>query len=326
MIKDQVITDNYAIYNGDSMQVLPTIRDKSVDLIIYSPPFIGLYKYSSLPQDFSNCKDKAEFLAQYEFLVKETARLIKPGRIVAVHTMDIINTSTNQLYDFPHDVIELHEKYGMTYVNKVTIWKEPLTVRMRTMVKSLTHKTIVEDSTKAYTAAPDYLLFFRRTGDNEVPVTHEKGFTEYFGSNPMINDMEGKYGTFENLKKKYANHQDPKTNKLSHIIWQRYASSVWDDIRIDNVLPFRESKEGDDEAHVHALQLDVIQRVVELYSNPGEVVLTPFMGVGSEVYGPVKMGRKAVGVELKESYFKQAIANLQSIRLEDESKKQLTLI
>jgi DNA modification methylase len=326
MIKDQVITEDYAIYNGDSMKVLPTIKDRSADLIIYSPPFTGLYKYSSLPEDLSNCKDKDEFLKQYEFFVKETARLIKPGRIVAVHTMDIINTSTNQLYDFPHDVIELHEKHGMTYVNKITIWKEPLTVRMRTMVKSLTHKTIVEDSTKAYTAAPDYLLIFRKTGDNEVPVTHERGFTEYFGANPMINDMEAKYGTFEHLKKKYAQHEDPKTNKLSHIIWQRYASSVWDDIRIDNVLPFRESKEEDDEAHVHPLQQDVIQRVVELYTNPGEVVLTPFMGVGSEVYAPVKMGRKGVGIELKPSYFKQAIANLQSIKKENESEKQLSLI
>jgi DNA modification methylase len=326
MINNQVITDKYAIYNGDCMQVLPTIKDRSADLIIYSPPFIGLYKYSSLPQDFSNCKDNKEFLDQYEFLVKETARLIKPGRIVAVHCMDIINTSTNQLYDFPHDVIELHEKYGMNYVNKITIWKEPLTVRMRTMVKSLTHKTTVQDCTKAFTAAPDYLLLFKKTGDNEVPVTHPFGFKEYYGSEIMINDMEEKYGTFENLKKKYINHEEHLTNKLSQVIWQRYASSVWSDIRLDNVLPFRESKDEDDEKHVHPLQLDVIQRIVELYTNPGEVVLTPFMGVGSEVYAPVKMGRKAVGIELKESYFKQAIANLQSIKSEDESKKQLSLI
>jgi len=153
-------------------------------------------------------------------------------------------------------------------------------------------------------------LIFRKGGENKVPVTHPNGFKHYFGATPMLPEMEAKYGKYEHLQIKYADHKDPKTNKLSHIIWQRYASSVWDDIRGNNVLPFRDSKEEDDEKHVHPLQLDVIDRIVELYSNRGEVVLTPFMGVGSEVYSPVSMGRKAIGIELKDSYFKQAIKNL----------------
>jgi DNA modification methylase len=176
------------------------------------------------------------------------------------------------------------------------------------------HKLIVEDSTECFTAMPDYLLVFKKTGENQVPVTHPKGLKYYAGATPILPEMIGKYGTFEQLKSKYKDHPDPKTNKLSHIIWQRYASSVWDDIRIDEVLKYKESKEEDDEKHVHPLQLDVVDRIVELYSNPGEIVLTPFMGVGTEVYSPVSLGRKAIGIELKESYYKQAIKNLSDVK------------
>jgi DNA modification methylase len=310
MIKEQVVTNDYAIYNSDCMFVLPTLPDESIDLSVYSPPFAGLYNYSSHENDFSNCESKDQFLQQYEFLIAEIARVTKPGRISAVHCTDVIDTKTGHLWDFPHEIIRIHEKYGMGYKNKITIWKEPLKVRMRTMVRSLMHKLIVEDSTECFTAMPDYLLIFKKKGENAVPVTHERGLSEYFGETPILPAMTEKYGTFEDLKKKYAGHDDPKTNKLSHIIWQRYASSVWDDIRIDNVLPFRDGKDEDDEKHVHPLQLDVIDRIVELYSNLGETVLTPFMGVGSEVYSPVSMGRKGIGVELKDSYFKQAVLNL----------------
>lgn len=246
------------------------------------------------------------------YLIKEIARITKPGRITAVHCTDVIDPSSNNagLWDFPHEIIKLHERYGFRYRNKITVWKEPLKVRMRTMVKSLMHKLIVEDSTECFTAMPDYVLIFKKKGENKVPVTHTEGFTEYYGEVPMLPAMQEKYGTFEDLKRKYEGHKDPKTNKLSHIIWQRYASSVWDDIRIDNVLPFREGRDQDDEKHVHPLQLDVIDRLVELYTNKGEIVLTPFMGVGSEVYSPVSLGRKAIGIELKRSYYQQAIKNL----------------
>jgi len=155
---------------------------------------------------------------------------------------------------------------------------------------------------------------FKKKGENQVPVTHPYGITHYAGATPMLPAMVEAYGDYDGLKKKYAGWKDPKTNKLSHIHWQRYASSVWDDIRIDEVLKYKDSKDEDDEKHVHPLQLDVIDRTVELYSNPNEVILTPFMGVGSEVYSPVSMGRKAIGIELKESYFKQAVFNLSDVK------------
>lgn len=318
--KDQVITPQYAIYNSDCMEVLPALPDNSIDLSIYSPPFAGLYNYSSSERDFSNCENKEQFLDQYEFLIAQMARVMKPGRITAVHCTDVFDNAC-RLWDFPHEIIRLHEKYGFQYRNRITIWKEPLKVRMRTMVKSLMHKLIVEDSTQCFTAMPDYVLILTKKGDNVVPVTHPKGLTRYFGATPILPNILQAWNNanemrltedelWDHLKNTYADHEDPKTNKLSHYIWQRYASSVWDDIRIDNVLPFRDSKDPDDEKHVHPLQLDVIDRLVDLYSNSGETVLTPFMGVGSEVYSPVSLGRKAIGIELKDSYFKQAQINL----------------
>lgn len=320
-VKDQIITDDYAIYNGDCVDVVSSLADNSVDLSVYSPPFCGLYNYSSDHRDMSNCETREQFLAQYEYLVEQIARVTKPGRITAVHCTDVFDNAC-RLWDFPHEIIRIHEKHGFQYRNRVTIWKEPLKVRMRTMVKSLMHKLIVEDSTQCFTAMPDYMLILTKKGDNQVPVTHPQGLKRYFGATPILpnilqawnNANETEFTSeelWEYLKNNFYDHEDTKSNKLSHYIWQRYASSVWDDIRIDNVLPFRDSKEEDDEKHVHPLQLDVIDRIVELYSNPSETVFTPFMGVGSEVYSPVSLGRKAIGAELKDSYFKQAKINLQ---------------
>jgi DNA modification methylase len=322
-VKDQLITDRYAIYNSDCMLVLPTLETESIDLSVYSPPFAGLYNYSSSENDFSNCETKEQFLEQYDFLVAEIARVTKSGRITAVHCTDVFD-NTCRLWDFPNEIIRIHQKYGFEYRNRITIWKEPLKVRMRTMVQSLMHKFIVEDSTKCFTAMPDYVLIFTKKGENKVPVTHPYGLFNYAGDIPILPNILRAWNNANNselnevelwdyLNSKFENHKDPKSNKLSHYIWQRYASSVWDDIRIDNVLPFRDSKEDDDEKHVHPLQLDVIDRIVELYSNPDEIVLTPFMGVGSEVFSPVSMGRKAIGIELKDSYFKQAILNMKHV-------------
>ena len=313
MIKNQVITEDYALYESDCMYVLPTLADASIDLSVYSPPFAGLYNYSSSENDFSNCETREEFLAQYEFLIAEIARVTKPGRITAVHVTDIMDSKTGSMWDFPHEVKKLHQKHGFAHRNTITIWKEPLKVRLRTMVRSLMHKLIVEDSTDCFTAMPDYLLIFKRDGVNEVPVTHARGLSYYAGATPILPSMVARYGTFSQLKAKWQDHKDAYTNKLSHIIWQRYASSVWDDIRIDHVLKYKEGRDEDDEKHVHPLQLDVIDRIVELYSNPGEVVLTPFMGVGSEVFSPVSLGRKAIGIELKDTYFRQAIKNLKGV-------------
>lgn len=332
-VKDQFHAENYSLYNSDCMYVMPSIDSESVDLSIYSPPFAGLYQYSSTPNDMSNCDSKEQFLEQYEFLVKEISRVTKSGRITAVHCTDVFD-NTCRLWDFPNEIIRIHERNGFEYRNRITIWKEPLQVRMRTMVQSLMHKFIVEDSTKCFTAMPDYVLIFTKKGENKVPVTHKFGLKHYAGATPILPHMlkawnnanSTKYNEeelWDHLKSKYDDHKDLKTNKLSHYIWQRYASSVWDDIRIDNVLPFRDSKEEDDEKHVHPLQLDVIDRLVELYSNPNEVVLTPFMGVGSEVYSPVSMGRKAIGIELKDSYYKQSLLNLKEAckRFKNESKQ-----
>jgi len=337
MIKDQIITDKYSIYNADNMEVMPQIPDCSIDLSIYSPPFCGLYNYSSDARDMSNCETSNQFLEQYEYLISEIARTTKPGRITAVHCTDIFDNSC-RLWDFPHEIIALHDKYGFQYRNRITIWKEPLKVRMRTMVKSLMHKLIVEDSTQCFTAMPDYVLIFTKKGDNAVPVVHPKGLTRYFGDTPILpnilnawNNANGTKMTadelWNHLKTSFYDHDDLKSHKLSHYIWQRYASSVWDDIRIDNVLPFRDSREDDDEKHVHPLQLDVIDRLVELYSNPGEIVLTPFMGVGSEVYSAISMGRNSIGIELKDSYFKQSVINLSyaANRFDSDDQKQVDL-
>jgi DNA modification methylase len=315
MVKQQKVTDEYAIYNSDCMYVISQMPENSIDFSVYSPPFAGLYNYSSHENDFSNCETKEQFLEQYEFLIKEMARVTKAGRINAVHVTDV-HTNTGRLWDFPGEVIRLHEKYGMQYHNRITIWKEPLKVRMRTMVQSLMHKFIVEDATRCFTAMPDYVLIFKKAGESEVPVQHPNGLNdfEYFGENPFLKSHEETYGNYSDFRKKWAKFNgDHRENKLSHLTWQRYASSVWDDVRIDNVLQFKDSREEDDEKHVHPLQLDVIDRLVYLYTNPNETVLTPFMGVGSEVYSPVSMGRKAIGIELKDSYFKQAVINLKEV-------------
>lgn len=305
------------------MYVMPELPDASIDLSVYSPPFAGLYNYSSSINDMSNCNSKEQFLEQYEYVIKEISRITKPGRITAVHCTDIIASAAGgSMWDFPHEIIKLHEKYGMQYRNRITIWKEPLKVRMRTMVRSLMHKLIVEDSTECFTAMPDYVLVFKKKGVNEVPVTHPRGLTEYSGDTPILDNILSAWNNanksslnkdelWEHLQTAFADHEDPKSNKLSHYIWQRYASSVWDDVRIDNILPFKESRDEEDEKHVHPLQLDVIDRLVDLYSNRDEVVFTPFMGVGSECYSAVRKGRKAIGVELKSSYFRQALMNLE---------------
>ena len=316
--KQEIHTDRYSIYNGDCIDVIKGLPNNSIDLSIYSPPFAGLYQYSSDPRDMSNCESKEQFLQNYEFLVKELSRVTKDGRINAVHCTDVFD-NTCRLWDFPNEIIKLYEKYGFEYRNRITIWKEPLKVRMRTMVQSLMHKFIVEDSTKCFTAMPDYILIFTKKGENQVPVTHPFGINHYAGETPILPNILRAYNNanntdftsdelWEHLNKI---NEDDKITKLNHYIWQRYASAVWDDIRVDNVLPFHDAREDDDEKHVHPLQLDCIDRIVELYSNPDEVVLTPFMGVGSEVFSPVSMGRKGIGIELKDSYFKQAVKNLE---------------
>jgi DNA modification methylase len=330
-VKDQTVTDRYALYNGDCMDVITTMQDESIDLSVYSPPFANLYTFSSSERDMSNVSDINEFINQYEFLVKEMSRVTKSGRINAIHITDICDVS-GTLSDFPNKIIELHKKHGFEYKNKITVLKEPLKVRIRTMVQSLMHKFIMEDSTKCFTANPDYILVFKKKGENKAPVVHPFGINHYAGEIPILPNMLRAWNNANNSNLtademwEYINsiNEDEKVTKLNHYIWQRYASSVWDDVREGNVLPFHDAKEEDDEKHVTPTQLDVIDRLVELYSNPDEVVFSPFAGIGTDVFSPVSMGRKAIGIELKDSYYKQAILNMKEaeVRFRESVKQQ----
>jgi DNA modification methylase len=314
-IANQDITDNYALYQGDCIEVMRDMPDGAIDLSVYSPPFCGLFNYSSSERDLSNCRSYEEFFEHYEFVAREIYRLTKPGRITAVHCMDIPKAGANAgggLTDFPGDIIRLHEKLGFQYCARYHVWKEPLGVRNRTMAKGLAHRQLTEDSTLCDTASADYLLMFRKKGENKVPVAHPSGLTNYAGERQVPHELLS-----------YRDWTGKQTgNRYNHWVWRQYASAFWDDVRIDRVLPYRESKDPDDERHVHPLQLDVIERCIILWSNVGEVVFTPFMGVGSEVYGAVTLGRKGVGAELKSSYYKQAQKNVAAAlteRIEESS-------
>jgi DNA modification methylase len=308
-VADQLITDKFAIYNGDSMEVMQTMPDGCVGLSIYSPPFAssgagGLYVYSSSDRDLSNCDSYERFMEHYSFFVRELARITMPGRMSCVHCMDIprSNSGTDSYIDFPGDIIKLHEANGFRYAGRHMIWKEPLEVRLRTMQKNLAHASLVADSLDCGIASGDFLLLFRKVGKNPVPVTHPVGMLDYAGERTPPADVLSYRG--------YTGKQTE--NRFSHWIWRQYADCMWDDIRFNHVLPYREARDSEDEKHVHPLQLDVIERCVVLRSNPGEVVFTPFMGVGSEVYIPVLLGRKGVGCELKPSYYRQAVKNVQA--------------
>jgi len=315
-VKQQIITDEYSIYNADCLAVMPSLPDNSIDASVYSPPFASLYTYSSDPRDVSNSTPQ-QFWEQYEMVVEQIHRLTKPGRLAGVHAAPIKSGNTGRDYwdDFPGDVIRLHQKLGWRFVARHVIWKEPLMVRNRLMTKGLAHKTIVENAAFADMAAADELLVFRKRGNPEPPISHPNGFDYYAGSLPIPPELH-----------KFKNWEGKQTeNQFSHWIWRRYASAVWDDIRgfggeyesrddhAKAVLPYLHSRDEDDEKHVHPLQLDVIARFVQMRTMPGETVLTPFMGVGSEVYEAVRLGRKGIGIELKTSYFKQAVKNLASL-------------
>lgn len=305
-VRDQVVTDRYAVYNGDCVEGIGKLPDGCIHMSVYSPPFCGLYHYSSSERDLSNCRSYEEFFGHYEFLVREIFRVTMPGRISAVHCMDVPRDGANAgagLTDFPGDIIRMHERLGFRYCARYHVWKEPLGVRNRTMAKGLAHRQVVEDSSLCDVASADYLLMFRKKGTNPTPIAHPVGLSEYAGARPVPPELW-----------KYKGWKGRQTeNRLSHWIWRQYASAFWDDVRIDRVLRYKEARDSDDEKHMHPLQLDVIDRCIALWSNPGEKVLTPFMGVGSEVYSAVRNGRKAVGFELKPAYFRQAIKNLESV-------------
>jgi DNA modification methylase len=315
---DQVITDQYAAYHGDCCEVLPTLPAESVHLSIYSPPFCGLYHYSSSERDLSNARSYEEFFAHYEFVVRELLRLTLPGRCSAVHCMDVPGDGANtggDTLDFPGDIISLHKQLGWKFSCRYHVWKEPLAVRNRTMAKGLAHRQMVEDSILCDNAAADQLLIFTKRGDNPTPVAHPSGLLRYAGERQVPAHLL-----------KYRGWKGKQTqNRYSHWIWRQYASAFWDDVRIGRVLPYNEPPDSPDDKHMHPLQLDVIERCVILRSNPGEVVLTPFAGIGSEVAGAVMNGRKGIGIELKPSYYRQMVKNLAAVHAGEEIEEQADL-
>jgi DNA modification methylase len=306
---NQEITERYALYHADCNDVMTTLPDGKIALSIYSPPFGtatgGLYKYSSSDRDLSNCVDYTTFMDHYRFVVKSLHRITMPGRISLVHCIDIPsgNTGTDELTDFPGDIIRMHKDEGWSYIGRYCVWKEPLGVRNRTMTKSLAHASLIADSSRCSNASADYLLAFRRSGENTVPIHHPTGLMDYAGfRRPPVDILRYRGWSGDQIE-----------NKYSQWVWRQYASAFWDDVRIERVLPFRDAKDENDERHVHPLQLDVIDRGVTLWSNPGEVVFTPFMGVGSEVYGAVRLGRLGIGCELKPTYFVQSQRNMAAV-------------
>ena len=317
-VLDQKITDRYAAYNGDCMEVLPELPEGSIHLTVYSPPFAGLYQYTSSERDLSNARSYEEFFEHYGYVVAELARVTMPGRISCVHCMDVPKSNSGKgdsLLDFPGDIIRMHADHGFDYIARYHVWKEPLTVRNRTMKKDLAHRTIVEDSSRCSVASADYLLAFRRRGENPVPIEHPHGLMEYAGERRIPDELLSYRGWTGNQIE----------NRYSHWIWRQYASAFWDDVRLDRVLPFKESRDEEDEKHVHPLQLDVIERTLVLWSNPGERVLTPFMGVGSEVYGAVRASRLGIGIELKPAYYRQALKNLDAAAADPTGQIELAM-
>lgn len=304
---ESVVTDRYAFYNADAVEVLSSLPDQRAHFSIYSPPFAkegggALYQYSSSERDLSNSPSYQDFFEHYSFIVRELARSTMPGRMTAVHCTDVPsgNSGCDYLVDFPGDIIRLHRREGWQYVARYHIWKEPLDVRLRTMAKGLAHKTLVEDSSKCSVASADYLLVFRRNGQNLVPIAHPQGLMEYAGWRvPPAEVLR-----FRGWKGKQTE------NRYSHWIWRQYASAFWDDIRLDRVLPYQKARENEDEPHPHPTQLDVIHRALQLWTNPGETVVVPCAGVASEVFESVRLGRLAIGAELKTSYYRQGVANM----------------
>ena len=312
-IIEQKIEENYALYHADCMEVMPGLKDNSIDVSIYSPPFPELYQYSNDPRDMSNCTTYEEGIEQYKFIVDQIHRLTKPGRLTCVHCMDL-KKGTNYQRDFPGDIVRVHEGVGFNFLCRVTIWKDPWLIARRTRMRSLMHKTIVADSSRCRIAGPDYVIVFRKSGDNSEPIQHPNGFKEYAGEDEVPEDLVKKFKHFTG---------DQRKNLLSHWIWRAYASPVWFDIRTGRLMPYDEAKENEEEKHVCPLQLDVIERLLTLYSNPNDVLLTPFMGVGSEVYAALTNGRRAIGIELKPSYYRQAVKNVENAFVEKQEQVEL---
>lgn len=318
-VLDQYIGNGYVLYNGDSAEILKAIPDESIHFEIYSPPFASLYTYSNSERDLGNCRTDEEFFEQFNFIAKELYRVLKPGRLMSVHCMDIPAMKERDGYiglkDFPGDLIRLFQNCGFIYHSRTVIWKDPLVEATRTKALGLMHKQLCKDSAMCRNGLPDYLITMRKPGENTEPIAHPDGLTEFIGLNePQAPKKEPTLKDSRENKNISLAKEDPV---YSHQVWRRYASPVWMDIDQSNTLNREGARDEKDERHICPLQLDVIERVLTLYTNPGDIVLTPFLGIGSEAYCAIKMGRRAIGIELKESYFRQAIENCKNAEIEN---------
>jgi len=297
---NQEIHDQFTVMHGDCCELVKSLPDDSVGFTVFSPPFASLYTYSDSERDMGNCASDEEFWQHFNFLIPELLRVTKPGRNCSVHCMNLPTTKQHSGYigirDFRGDVIRAFESAGWIYHSEVCIWKDPVTAMQRTKALGLLHKQLCKDSCMSRQGIPDYVCTFRKPGENTDPV---QGELDYFAGDTDTFRSEG---------------------RLSIDVWQRYASPVWMDINPSRTLQYRLARDNDDERHICPLQLDVIERCMQLWSNPGDIVLSPFAGIGSELYTAIKMGRKAIGFELKDSYYPIAVRHCyQAI---EESRQQ----
>lgn len=304
---NQHFGDKWAMYHGDCVEVIKGIDDGWIDYSIFSPPFASLFTYSDSDRDMGNSKSDAEFMAHFNFLIPELFRVLKRGRLVSIHCMNLPTTIGREGYiglkDFRGDIIRAFQNSGFIFHSEVCIWKDPLVQAVRTKNLTLAHKQISKDSTRCAMGFPDYIVTMRVPGENMEPVYHGRGFERYYGA---MGDP------------KAPKTDNPRTNKYSHQVWQRYASPVWFDINQTNTLNVKMARDNNDERHICPLQLDTIARCLELWSNENDIVFSPFAGIGSEGYQSVLMNRRFLGVELKESYFKCAVSNLESVEKRQE--------
>jgi len=306
---NQVVNDRYAIYQGDACELIRAVPSESVHFGVHSPPFEGLYKFSNFDRDISNNEGPA-FWEHYAFLIQELHRVTMPGRLHSVHCMQLPTSKVRHghigMRDFRGEIIRAYEDAGWIFHSEVCIWKDPVSAQQRTKSIRLLHKQITKDSTISGQGLADYVVTFRKHGENPEPV--DGHFDQYVGTGL---DISREAYERDALRLRAEGRTPwPFEQWVSILCWQRYASPVWMDIDQHRTLQYRGGRDEKDEVHISPLQLDVIERCIDLWSNPGDVVLTPFLGIGSEVYAAVEMGRRGVGFELKPSYFRQAVKNI----------------
>lgn len=310
----QVITDEYAIYQGDACELIRAVPGDSIHYGVHSPPFEGLYRFSAYDRDISNNSDASDFFEHYAFLIQELLRVTKPGRLHSVHCMQLPRNKGRNgfigMRDFRGEIVRAYEDAGWHFHSEVTIWKDPVVAQQRTKSIRLLHKQVQKDSALSGQGLADYIVTFRKPGENDEPI--DGGFTRWVGDHTLDISRDA----YERqLRAERASGRAPWTYEqwVSIMVWQRYASPVWMDINQTRTLQYRNARDEKDEVHISPLQLDVIERCIDLWSLPGDVVITPFLGIGSEVYSAVEMGRRGVGFELKPSYFAQAVKNIASL-------------